>query len=65
MKKILTWFHILKDLPSFNEADPTQAPAAEAAPAEVEEPVAEVVAAEPEPTPAPKAKAKKTTKKAE
>jgi hypothetical protein len=65
MKKILTWFHILKDLPSFNEADPTSAPAAEAAPAEVEEPVAEVVAAEPEPTPAPKAKAKKTTKKAE
>jgi len=63
MKKILTWFHILKDLPAFNEADPTQAPAPEAA--EVEEPVAEIVAAEPEPAPAPKAKAKKATKKAE
>jgi len=65
MKKILTWFHILKDLPSFNEADPTQAPAAEAEAAEVEEPVTEAVAAEPELAPTPKAKAKKTTKKAE
>ncbi|WDF79869.1 DUF5606 domain-containing protein [Mucilaginibacter sp. KACC 22773] len=65
MKKILTWFHILKDLPLFNEVDPTQAPAPETTTAEVEEPVAEVVAAEPEPAPAPKAKAKKATKKAE
>ncbi|WP_439698659.1 DUF5606 domain-containing protein [Mucilaginibacter sp. AW1-7] len=65
MKKILTWFHILKDLPLFNEVDPTQAPAPEATAAEVEEPVAEPVSAEPEPTPAPKAKAKKATKKAE
>jgi hypothetical protein len=65
MKKIISWFQILKDLPLFNEPDPTQAPAPAAEPAEVEAPVAEAVAAEPEPAPAPKAKAKKATKKAE
>jgi len=58
MKKIISWFQILKELPLFEEADPTQAPAQEA-PA-TPEPVAEVAAAEPEEAaPAPKAKAKK------
>jgi hypothetical protein len=65
MKKIISWFQILKDLPLFNEPDPTQAPAPTAEPTEIEAPVAEAVAAEPEPAPAPKAKAKKATKKAE
>ncbi|MDN3579444.1 DUF5606 family protein [Mucilaginibacter flavus] len=62
MKKIISWFQLLKELPLFDEADPTQAPAPEA-PA-VEEPVAEVVAVEPEPVAeAPKAKAKKVPAK--
>jgi len=66
MKKIISWFQLLKDMPLFNEADPTQAPAVAEAEAPVtEEPVAEAVTAEPEPAPAPKAKAKKATKKAE
>lgn len=64
MKKIISWFQVLKDMPLFNEADPTQAPAVADAPV-AEEPVAEAVTAEPEPAPAPKAKAKKATKKAE
>jgi len=63
MKKIISWFQLLKDMPLFNEVDPTQAPAVETPVAE--EPVAETVAAESAPTEAPKAKAKKTTKKAE
>ncbi|WP_295718329.1 DUF5606 domain-containing protein [Mucilaginibacter sp.] len=63
MKKIISWFQLLKDLPLFNEVDPTQAPAVETPVAE--EPVAETVAAESAPAEAPKAKAKKTTKKAE
>ena len=58
MKKIISWFQLLKDMPLFNEVDPTQAPATEA-------PVTETVAAEPAPAEAPKAKAKKATKKAE
>ena len=41
MKKIVSWFGILKDLPLFAEADPTQAPAAEA-PAKAEEPAVAV-----------------------
>ena len=62
IKKVITWFNILKALPIFDEADPTQAPATEG---EVE-PVAETVATEPVAEPeAPKAKAKKATKKAE
>jgi len=61
IKKVISWFQILKPLPIFEEADPTQAPAPVA-----EEPVAEAVTAEPEAEPAaPKAKAKKATKKAE
>ncbi|GAA3974220.1 DUF5606 domain-containing protein [Mucilaginibacter dorajii] len=57
MKKIISWFHLLKELPLFDEVDPTQAPAPEA-------PVAEVVAAEPElVAEAPKAKAKKAPAK--
>lgn len=64
MKKVILWFQLLKDLPLFNEPDPTVAPApAEAAP------VAETVAAAEEiaeaPAAAPKPKAKKATKKAE
>jgi hypothetical protein len=63
MKKIISWFQILKELPLFNEADPTQAPAPETA---VEEaPLAEAVTTEPEPAASPKPKAKKATKKAE
>jgi hypothetical protein len=46
MKKIVGWFHILKDMPLFNEADPTAA-------APVEEPVVE----EKSPAKAPKAAA--------
>lgn len=61
IKKVIAWFQILKPLPIFEEADPTQALAPVA-----EEPVAETVTAEPEAEPAaPKAKAKKATKKAE
>ncbi|MBE9586084.1 DUF5606 domain-containing protein [Mucilaginibacter sp. JRF] len=50
MKKIVSWFNILKDLPQFNEAEPTapaaepvaeEAPAAPAAEAEVTEAPAE------------------------
>jgi len=41
MKKIVSWYHILKDLPLFSEADPNEAAAPvaepEAAPAPVEE----------------------------
>jgi hypothetical protein len=64
MKKVILWFQLLKDLPLFNEPDPTVAPTpAEAAP------VAETIAAAEEiaeaPAVAPKPKAKKATKKAE
>jgi hypothetical protein len=38
MKKITSWFTILKDMPLFSEADPTAAPATEEAPVAVEEP---------------------------
>jgi hypothetical protein len=52
MKKIVSWYHILKDMPLFSEAAPEEAP--------VEEPVAEpepVKAAEEPAKPAKKAKA--------
>ncbi|MFI5160422.1 MAG: DUF5606 domain-containing protein [Sphingobacteriales bacterium] len=53
MKKIVSWYHILKDLPLFSEAEPTDTPA--------EEPVAE-----PEPVkPAKPAKAAKKTEPAD
>jgi hypothetical protein len=42
MKKIITWFNILKELPLFNEAATTAAPAAEEAPAVVAEEAAPV-----------------------
>jgi hypothetical protein len=66
MKKVLAWFQLLKDLPLFNEPDPTVAPteAEEAAPV-AETPVAVEEIAEAAPAAAPKAKAKKATKKAE
>ncbi|SDD65790.1 hypothetical protein SAMN05216464_102200 [Mucilaginibacter pineti] len=66
MKKVISWYQLLKDLPLFNEPDPTQAPVAEAEAAPVAEaPVAEEKAAEPIVAEAPKAKAKKVaTKKA-
>jgi hypothetical protein len=38
MKKIVSWFGILKDMPLFNEVDPAAAPAAEEAPVAVEAP---------------------------
>jgi hypothetical protein len=63
MKKVISWFQLLKDLPLFNEPDPTLAPAEAATPA-VEAPVAVEEVAE-APAAAPKAKAKKATKKAE
>lgn len=50
MKKIVSWYHILKDMPLFSEAEPTEAVA--------EEPVAE-------PEPMKPAKSTKTSKKAE
>ena len=63
MKKVISWYQLLKDLPLFNEPDPTQAPATEAetapvAEAPVAEEIAETVVAE-----APKAKAKKAPAK--
>ncbi|MEN0052498.1 MAG: DUF5606 domain-containing protein [Mucilaginibacter sp.] len=66
MKKVISWFQLLKDLPLFNEPDPTVAPAPteEAAPV-AEAPVAVEETAEPAPAAAPKPKAKKATKKAE
>lgn len=63
IKKIISWYQILKDMPLFNEANPT------AAPAETEEAAAEPVAEEAitvEETPvaeAPKPKAKKAAAK--
>ncbi|RVU01958.1 hypothetical protein EOD41_08380 [Mucilaginibacter limnophilus] len=59
MKKIISWFNILKDLPLFDEAEATAEPALEEAP--VEAPQSEETAEEAK----PKAKAKKTAKKAE
>jgi hypothetical protein len=43
MKKIVSWYHILKDLPLFSEADPNE----ETAPVAEAEPVAEVEQAKP------------------
>lgn len=66
MKKIISWYQLLKDLPLFNEPDPTVAPAeAEEPAAAVETPVAVEETAEKAPAEAPKPKTKKTTKKAE
>ena len=64
MKKVISWYQLLKDLPLFNEADPTVAPAGAEAPV-AEEPVAVEEIAEPTPAAAPKPKAKTATKKAE
>ena len=60
MKKVISWFQLLKDLPLFNEPDPTLAPTETAA---VEAPVAVEEVAEPAPAAAPKAKAKKAPAK--
>ncbi|MCC8408409.1 DUF5606 domain-containing protein [Mucilaginibacter sp. UR6-1] len=62
MKKIVSWFNILKDLPQFNEAEPTAEPVAteEEAPA----PVAEAEVTEAPAEEKPKAK-KPRAKKAE
>jgi hypothetical protein len=65
MKKIITWFQVLKDMPLFNEELPTAPVVEEAAP------VAEVAAPEPvkeeapatAPAATPKAKAKKVAAK--
>lgn len=58
MKKITSWFTILKDLPLFNEADPTAAPAEEV-PVAVEEPTPAPVEEAEAPAPKKKAAAKK------
>ncbi|GGH21514.1 DUF5606 family protein [Mucilaginibacter phyllosphaerae] len=58
IKKIISWFLILKDLPLFNEA-----PAAAAAPVAEETPIAEPVEEEAPVAEAPKAKAKKAAAK--
>ncbi|TWR27433.1 hypothetical protein FPZ43_13205 [Mucilaginibacter pallidiroseus] len=63
IKKIITWYNIIKDQPLFNEADPTAAPVAEAAPAAADEPVKEEAAAAEPAAEAPKPKAKKTPAK--
>jgi hypothetical protein len=60
MKKIVGWFHILKELPLFNEADPTAA-----APAEPVVEEAPVVATEQVAEEKPKAMKTPKTKKAE
>ncbi|MDO3642649.1 DUF5606 domain-containing protein [Mucilaginibacter sp. L3T2-6] len=60
MKKIISWYNILKEYPLFNEPDPAEAPA-EAAPAEELKPAEEALVAE-ETAPA-KPKAKKATAK--
>lgn len=64
MKKIISWYLILKDMPLFNEELPTAAPVAEETPAA--EPVAEEapVSKEAAAEEAPKPKAKKAAKKA-
>lgn len=59
MKKIISWFNILKDLPLFEEAETTAEPAEEEIPAEA--PKAEENTEDAKPM----AKAKKTAKKAE
>ena len=61
MKKIISWFLILKELPLFNEELPT-APVTEEAPAETE-PVKEEAPVAEAPAEAPKAKAKKPAAK--
>jgi hypothetical protein len=58
MKKITTWYHLLKDMPLFNEEEPTAPVAEETAAAEVEETIAEA------PAEAKKAPAKPKAKKA-
>ena len=57
MKKIISWFNILKEYPLFNESDPTEAPA-QTAPAEELKPAEEAPVAEEKPK-AKKAAAKK------
>ena len=65
MKKIVSWYHILKDMPLFTEAEPTEAiaeePVAEPEPVKAAKPAKAAKKAEPaEETAAPKkAKAKK------
>ncbi|TSD67804.1 hypothetical protein FFF34_010575 [Inquilinus sp. KBS0705] len=61
IKKILSWFLILKDMPLFEEADPSAASVAETAP--TAEPVKEEKPAEAPAAEAPKAKAKKAPAK--
>ncbi|MES2109286.1 MAG: DUF5606 domain-containing protein [Bacteroidota bacterium] len=60
MKKIISWFNVLKEYPLFNEPDPAEA-ATETAPAEEAKPVEEAAVAE-EAAPA-KPKAKKAAAK--
>jgi hypothetical protein len=62
IKKIISWFHILKDMPLFSEEAPA-VPVAEEAPAADEAPAAEPVKEEAPIAEAPKAKAKKAPAK--
>lgn len=65
MKKIVTWFHILKDMPIFNEEVKTEAPAeAEAAPVAAEEAKPAVKVKKAPAVAAPKAVAKQPAPKA-
>jgi hypothetical protein len=65
MKKIINWYHILKDFPLFNEEDPGTAPVAEETPVVVEEPAkpAKAAAAKAEEASPAKPKAKKPAAK--
>ncbi|MEO6521571.1 MAG: DUF5606 domain-containing protein [Mucilaginibacter sp.] len=60
MKKIVGWFHILKDMPLFKEADPTAAPVAEPV---IEEKATAKAAKEEAAVPEEKPKAPKAPKK--
>ncbi|WP_158995580.1 DUF5606 domain-containing protein [Mucilaginibacter sp. L196] len=61
MKKIVNWFHILKDMPLFNETPATEAPAAEEADSDTAKPAVAVKKAV---TTAPKAVTKQPAPKA-
>jgi hypothetical protein len=62
MKKVATWFHLLKDMPLFNEEPQTEAPTAEEAIADPEKPA--IKAKKVPATVAPKAVAKPAPKAA-
>ncbi len=63
IKKVISWYQIIKDFPLFNEPDPAAAPVAEEAPVIEEAPKAEPAKAEEKAPAKPKAK-KPAAKKA-